>query len=323
MDSTGGVVQRLRYMAWGEARYEEGAGLTDNRYTGQREEGYGLYFYQARWYDPALGRFAQADSIIPQPGDPREWDRYGYVRNNPVIHIDPSGHCIDVQDGLCLRVASDKTFRVVRGGQIFPNPVEIAIANALFSGNADYLNSIPQTYSSNIRRSVSAAGSQMGYGNFNVLFDQALDPTIPLVAAGVIAGGWIFRPGQTAQSYIEGLEGGNPDAHAWSKHGPYASDDNLFATARNSGTTQTRFASESEMVSAIEQALTTNIEDIMTRANSGKPGRVAYNSTSVSYIGFTNQNGSVVYGCGQAPSRIVFWYNGDGSWGLYTAYPKP
>jgi len=85
-------VQRLRYMAWGEDRYEDGAGLTDNRYTGQREEGYGLYFYHARWYDPALGRFAQADSIIPQPGDPREWDRYGYVRNNPIIHYDPTGN---------------------------------------------------------------------------------------------------------------------------------------------------------------------------------------------------------------------------------------
>jgi len=88
-------VQRLRYMAWGEERYEDGAGLTDNRYTGQRKEGYGLYFYQARWYDPALGRFAQADSIIPQPGDPREWDRYGYVRNNPVNETDSSGHCVD------------------------------------------------------------------------------------------------------------------------------------------------------------------------------------------------------------------------------------
>jgi len=35
VDSSGGVVQRLRYMAWGEDRYEQGAGLTDNRYTGQ------------------------------------------------------------------------------------------------------------------------------------------------------------------------------------------------------------------------------------------------------------------------------------------------
>jgi len=85
-------VQRLRYMAWGEDRYEEGAGLTDNRYTGQREEGYGLYFYQARWYDPALGRFVQADSIIPiQTQGVQAWDRYGYVNNSPLQYIDESG----------------------------------------------------------------------------------------------------------------------------------------------------------------------------------------------------------------------------------------
>ncbi len=27
----------------------------------------GLMDYNARWYDPALGRFVQADSLIPQP----------------------------------------------------------------------------------------------------------------------------------------------------------------------------------------------------------------------------------------------------------------
>ncbi len=83
-------------MAWGEDRYEEGAGLTNNRYTGQRAEGYGLYFYQARWYDSALGRFAQADSIIPiQTQGVQAWDRYAYVNNAPCNNTDPDGRfCI-------------------------------------------------------------------------------------------------------------------------------------------------------------------------------------------------------------------------------------
>jgi len=33
---------------------------TSYRYTGQRLAEAGLYFYGARWYDPALGRFIQA-----------------------------------------------------------------------------------------------------------------------------------------------------------------------------------------------------------------------------------------------------------------------
>lgn len=47
-------------------------------------------FYNARWYDPSLGRFAQADSIIP--GGVQGLDRYAYVNNSPVMYADPSGN---------------------------------------------------------------------------------------------------------------------------------------------------------------------------------------------------------------------------------------
>ena len=61
--------------------------------------GFGLMFYNARWYDPALGRFTQADSIIP-PGV-QGYDRYAYVNNSPVNFTDPSGHiaCDDTCQG--------------------------------------------------------------------------------------------------------------------------------------------------------------------------------------------------------------------------------
>ena len=31
---------------------------------------FGLYFHSARWCDPGLGRFAHADTIAPEPGEP-------------------------------------------------------------------------------------------------------------------------------------------------------------------------------------------------------------------------------------------------------------
>jgi RHS repeat-associated protein len=62
----------------------------DDPSTAAVTEGFGLMFYNARWYDPALGRFAQADSIVP-PGV-QGWDRYAAMNNNPVKYIDPSGH---------------------------------------------------------------------------------------------------------------------------------------------------------------------------------------------------------------------------------------
>jgi len=83
------------YKPWGESRTDAGTTLTDYGFTGQRsmEGSIGLDYYNARWYDSSLGRFTQADTIIPQPLDPLSWDRYSYVSNNPVRYTDPTGHC--------------------------------------------------------------------------------------------------------------------------------------------------------------------------------------------------------------------------------------
>ena len=56
-----------------------------------------LVDYVARRYDPALARFIQPDTIVPQPGDPQSLNRYSYAGNNPVRYTDPSGHsyCVD------------------------------------------------------------------------------------------------------------------------------------------------------------------------------------------------------------------------------------
>ena len=65
---------------------------TPYRYTGQRwEADFELYDYHARWYDPALGRFAQPDPLVPEPGNPQSLNRYAYVLNNPVKYTDPTG----------------------------------------------------------------------------------------------------------------------------------------------------------------------------------------------------------------------------------------
>jgi len=162
----------------------------------------------------------------------------------------------------------------------------------------------------------------MGYGNFNTLFDQALDPSIPLVGAGVISG-WVLKPGQSGQSYIQGLEGGNPDAHAWSKQGPYSSNADLFEAAKKSNVAQIRFASESEMAFAVEQALTTNIAEITSKANSGKPEVVRYSTTPVNYYGYQNHNGEVFPVSSVAPALIAIYCDGLGNWRLITAFPHP
>ncbi len=92
-DAEGNKVGEVRYKAFGEDRYTFGTTPTTYRYTGQRQEAaLGLYFYNARWYDPFLGRFVQADTLVPGPGEPQSLNRYAYCLGNPLRFIDPTGH---------------------------------------------------------------------------------------------------------------------------------------------------------------------------------------------------------------------------------------
>ena len=87
-----GNPRELRYYPWGEVRWSSGTTPTDYRFTGQMEvASIGLYFFNARWYDAGIGRFIQADNIIPNPYRPASFDRFSYVLNSPLRYIDPSG----------------------------------------------------------------------------------------------------------------------------------------------------------------------------------------------------------------------------------------
>ena len=93
-DENGQNPVKQYYLPWGEVRYTSGGLQTKYTYTGQYSNvtDFGLMYYNARWYDPLLSRFSSADTIVPQPGNPLDWDRYSYVRNNPINYSDPSGH---------------------------------------------------------------------------------------------------------------------------------------------------------------------------------------------------------------------------------------
>jgi RHS repeat-associated protein len=64
----------------------------DEQFTGQKLDSTGLYYYNARYYDPEIGRFISADSIGQSLPNPQSLNRYTYVFNNPLKYTNPTGH---------------------------------------------------------------------------------------------------------------------------------------------------------------------------------------------------------------------------------------
>lgn len=91
-DASGNTVGTIKYFAFGYTRGTSGTLGTDKLYTGQRLDNTGLYFYNARYYDAAIGRFISADTLVPNWSNPQSLNRYSYCWNNPLGVTDPSGH---------------------------------------------------------------------------------------------------------------------------------------------------------------------------------------------------------------------------------------
>jgi RHS repeat-associated protein len=90
-NSAGTIVNSARYRPFGErltsvATIPEAKGFIGERHDPET----GLMYLNARYYDPALGRFMSADPLSPTlPGV--GVNRYAYAFNNPIMMMDPSG----------------------------------------------------------------------------------------------------------------------------------------------------------------------------------------------------------------------------------------
>jgi len=57
----------------------------------ERDNESGLDYFLARYYSGAQGRFTSPDPGPYKLEDPRTFNRYAYVNNNPLKYIVPSG----------------------------------------------------------------------------------------------------------------------------------------------------------------------------------------------------------------------------------------
>lgn len=85
-DGSGNLTQRVGYDEYGNGSPATGEqfGYTGRRYDPET----GLYYYRARYYAPAIGRFLQVDPV----GYKDNLNLYTYVWNDPLDRTDPSGN---------------------------------------------------------------------------------------------------------------------------------------------------------------------------------------------------------------------------------------
>ena len=89
-DTVSDTVAYQRYTPFGARRGTTPLAATDRRFLSKSEDGTGLVAMGARYYDPAIGRFAAADALVA-PWQPANLSAYAYANNNPVTYADPSG----------------------------------------------------------------------------------------------------------------------------------------------------------------------------------------------------------------------------------------
>jgi RHS repeat-associated protein len=90
---------------WNQVKATTPRGFTDHEHV----DNLGVIHMNGRVYDPVLARFLSPDPVVQAPYDSQAWNRYSYVRNNPLRYTDPTGFCFNghpaadnaVQD--CLR----------------------------------------------------------------------------------------------------------------------------------------------------------------------------------------------------------------------------
>lgn len=106
-DQAGNRLEQRHYDAWGNLTHLKignapiltdkaainGASLLINRgYTGHEHfMNVGIIHMNGRLYDPLLRRFLNADENIQDPTNTQNYNKYGYVMNNPLMYNDPSG----------------------------------------------------------------------------------------------------------------------------------------------------------------------------------------------------------------------------------------
>jgi RHS repeat-associated protein len=86
-DGTGTLQTQFTYEPFGFVSQTGAASTSSYKYTGREDDGTGLYYYRARYYQPRFQRFISEDPIGLRGGI----NVYRYANNNALLFADPLG----------------------------------------------------------------------------------------------------------------------------------------------------------------------------------------------------------------------------------------
>jgi RHS repeat-associated protein len=98
VDSAGVVQTSYAYTPYGATTPSGATSTNAVQYTGRENDGNGLYYYRARYYNPTLCRFISEDPLGLSAG----LNVYAYASDDPVDFNDPSGMIVQVLVAGCI-----------------------------------------------------------------------------------------------------------------------------------------------------------------------------------------------------------------------------
>lgn len=214
-DSSGETLKSFDYDEFGNQK-NNSKGINDNTvaedlfsYTGHiYEESTGLYYAKSRYYNPQTGRFISEDTYQGRAENPGSLNLYIYVQNNPIIHVDPTGHDLwklstilrytkgsytyDARRGH-VNVSANKKNRVYNIEELAVYKGEIIIDDRQFAHDFNYRerpfeflkkklklkskNNDIRTLNSN-RLTVSQVRSKAGYNQYNPAIQNYIESLV-------------------------------------------------------------------------------------------------------------------------------------------------
>jgi RHS repeat-associated protein len=124
------------YTPYGQTTTLGNDGANPIQYTARENDGTGLYYYRARYYDPVLKRFLSEDPIGLKGG----FNVHGYVGGDPVNRVDPTG-LLDFQQCVAACITYFVPMCFIPGlpqalcamCMLLPPPVDVACLGACLS----------------------------------------------------------------------------------------------------------------------------------------------------------------------------------------------